>query len=162
MSVNNVFATLNGIPMLNGANFKVWKNKVTLVLGCMDLDYALRELHPAPLTNQSSIHDKRVFERWEWANHIGLMIMQNTIPEAFLDTMTEKKVIKQFLDTLKERFVRSDKAENSVTLRKLVSMRYKDDRNIREYALDMCHLAGKLKGLKIKQLEEEQELRVVL
>ncbi|XP_039118807.1 uncharacterized protein LOC120254857 [Dioscorea cayenensis subsp. rotundata] len=150
MSVNNVFTTLNGIPMLNGTNFKTWKNKVTLVLGCMDLDYALREPCPAPLTDQSSLEDRRVFERWERSNRIGLMIMKNTIPETFLDTTSDKRDIKQFLDTLEERFVRSDKAETSATLKKLVSMRYKGDRNIREYVLDMCHLAGKLKSLKFE------------
>ncbi|XP_039143901.1 uncharacterized protein LOC120281015 [Dioscorea cayenensis subsp. rotundata] len=161
MSVGNVSATLSGVPVLSGTNFKTWKNKVTLVLGCMDLDHALREPRPAPLTDQSSLEDRRVFERWERSNRIGLMIIKNTIPETFLDTMSEENDVKHFLDTLEERFVRSDKAEMSAVLRKLVSMRYKGDGNIREYVLDMFHLAGKLKGLKI-ELPEDVLVHLVL
>lgn len=33
---------VNSIPMLNGTNFKVWKDAVEIVLGCMDLELALR------------------------------------------------------------------------------------------------------------------------
>ncbi|XP_039139833.1 uncharacterized protein LOC120277147 [Dioscorea cayenensis subsp. rotundata] len=127
----------------------------------MDLDYALREPCPAPLTDQSSLEDRRVFERWERSNRIGLMIMKNTIPETFLDTTSDKRDIKQFLDTLEERFVRSDKAETSATLKKLVSMRYKGNRNIQEYVLDMCHLAGKLKSLKF-EIPEDVLVHMVL
>ena len=58
--------------------------------------------------------------------------------------MSEEKNIKQFLDTLDEGLVRSDKAETSATLRKQVSMKYKSDVNIPEHVLDMFHLAGKL------------------
>ena len=32
--------------MLNGTNFKVWKEAVEIVLGCMDLDLALRTKQP--------------------------------------------------------------------------------------------------------------------
>ena len=31
-------AQVNSIPILNGTNFKVWKEAVEIVLGCMDLD----------------------------------------------------------------------------------------------------------------------------
>ena len=37
---------VNSIPMLNGTNFKVWKEAVEIVLGCMDLDLALRTERP--------------------------------------------------------------------------------------------------------------------
>ncbi|RDX82029.1 hypothetical protein CR513_37230, partial [Mucuna pruriens] len=39
--VVNVSAQINSIPMLNETNFKVWKEAVEIVLGCMDLDLAL-------------------------------------------------------------------------------------------------------------------------
>ncbi|KAH7670570.1 hypothetical protein IHE45_10G036100 [Dioscorea alata] len=100
MSVGNVSATLNGIPVLNGTNFKIWKNNVTLVLGCMDLDFALREPCPAPLKDQSSLEDRRVFERWEGSNCISLMIIKNTIPKTFLDTMSKENDVRHFLNTL--------------------------------------------------------------
>ena len=36
-----ISANLNSIPVLNGTNFKDWKENVVIVLGCMDLDLAL-------------------------------------------------------------------------------------------------------------------------
>ena len=46
VSAANVTAQVNFIPMLNGTNFKVWKKAVKIVLGCMDLDLALRTERP--------------------------------------------------------------------------------------------------------------------
>ncbi|CAN1822820.1 hypothetical protein LINPERHAP1_LOCUS30107 [Linum perenne] len=40
--------------MLNGTNFKDWKRHLHITLGCMDLDLALREEQPAPLTAKST------------------------------------------------------------------------------------------------------------
>ena len=33
---------MNSIPILSGFNFKDWKENIFIVLGCMDLDLALR------------------------------------------------------------------------------------------------------------------------
>ena len=42
----NVSAQVSNIPMLNGTNFKVWKDTVEIVLGCMDLDIVLQQHKP--------------------------------------------------------------------------------------------------------------------
>ena len=67
----------------------------------------------------------------------------------------------RFLTTLEECFVRSGTTETSATLKKLVSMRYRGDTNIRRYVLEMFHLAGKLKGLKT-ELPEYVRVHLVL
>lgn len=41
MSVN-----LNSVPVLNGANFKDWKENIKIVLDFMDLDLVLRKKQP--------------------------------------------------------------------------------------------------------------------
>ena len=60
----NITASINSIPMLNGTNFKSWKDNLLIVLGVMDLDLALRIDSPLPLTDQSTSDDKREMERW--------------------------------------------------------------------------------------------------
>ncbi|KAF8399695.1 hypothetical protein HHK36_015565 [Tetracentron sinense] len=45
-TATNVSAQVSNIPMLSGTNFKVWKETVEIVLGCMDLDLALRSDQP--------------------------------------------------------------------------------------------------------------------
>ncbi|CAM8943911.1 unnamed protein product [Rhodiola kirilowii] len=40
MSATLVAANLNNILMLNETNFKDWKENITMLLSCMDLDLA--------------------------------------------------------------------------------------------------------------------------
>jgi len=80
VSVANVIVHVNSIPMMNGTNFKVWKEAVEIVLGCMDLDLALR-MEPPISTSETSNEVK--IEKWDRSNRMCLMIMKCSIPEAF-------------------------------------------------------------------------------
>ena len=53
-STSSIFANVNNIPVLNGTNFKKWKEHVIIVLGCMGLDYALRVDRLSDLTSAST------------------------------------------------------------------------------------------------------------
>ncbi|CAH9088342.1 unnamed protein product, partial [Cuscuta europaea] len=157
-SVNNSAATIsaniNSIPVLNGTNFKEWKENVMIVLGCMDLDLALRTEKPAPLKDTSTLAEKREMERWERTNRMSLMIMKRAIPESFRGTMSDEADAKSFLAELKKCFAKNEKAETSTLLSTLVSMKYKGKGNIREYILEMSHIASKLSALKLILPEE--------
>ncbi|CAH9074220.1 unnamed protein product, partial [Cuscuta europaea] len=135
-SVNNSAATIsaniNSIPMLNGTNFKEWKENVMIVLGCMDLDLALRTEKPAALKDTSTLDEKREMERWERSNRMSLMIMKRAIPESFRGTMSDEADAKSFLAELEKCFAKNEKAETSTLLSTLVSMKYKGKGNIRE------------------------------
>ena len=69
-----VSANINFIHILNGTNFKDWKENVLIILGCMDLDLALRTEQPPPLTTDSSAKAKKDFEKWDHSNRMILMI----------------------------------------------------------------------------------------
>ena len=160
LSATSIAANINNIPLLNGTNFKEWKENVEIILGCMDLDLALRIEQPTPLTAASSAEDKRDFEKWDHSNRMCLMIMKKGIPEAFRgDVSNEVNTAKGFLQEIEKRFIKNDKAETSTNLSNLISMRYKGKGNIREYILQMSHLASKLKAL---QLELSEDLLVHL
>lgn len=148
--------------MLNGTNFKSWQENVMIILGCMDIDLALRREQPASLTDNSSNEDKRDYEKWERSNRMSLMIMKRAIPEAFRDTMSDKvDTAKGYLEELEKRFAKNEKVETSTLLGSLISMRYKGKGNIREYIMEMSHLASKLKALKL-ELSEELLVHLVL
>ena len=55
----NVSAQVNAIPKLNGTNFKMWKENVEIVLGCMDLDLALRMERP-PISSPESLNEAKI------------------------------------------------------------------------------------------------------
>ncbi|KAL0442205.1 UNVERIFIED_CONTAM: hypothetical protein Sradi_0159400 [Sesamum radiatum] len=124
MAPANITASINTIPMLNGSNFKSWKENLEIVLGVMDLDLALREDSPPALTDKITSEQKREKERWEKSNRMCVMIMKKSIPKVFRGTMSE-------------------------TLTKGTGKG-----NIREYIMEMSYLASKLKALKLDLSED--------
>ena len=107
--------------MLNGTNFKSWKENVLIVLGVMDFDLALRVDQPDPLTHESTSDQKSEMEKWERSNRMSLMIMKHAIPEAFRGTMSEQiTTAKGFLEDVEKRFAKNEKAETSTLLAKLI------------------------------------------
>ncbi|KAL6329665.1 hypothetical protein AAG906_026398 [Vitis piasezkii] len=64
-STSSISANVNNILVLNGTKFKKWKEHVIIVLGYMDLDYALREDCPPNLTSASTAKQRIAMEKWE-------------------------------------------------------------------------------------------------
>ena len=154
-SASNINANINSIHMLNGTNFNTWYENLQIVLSVMDLDLALRVSSPAPLTVESSFDEKRNIERWEKSNRMCLLIIKKTIPEAFRGTISETiKTTKEFLEEIKNIFAKNEKYEISTRLANLISMRYKGNGNIREYIMEMSHLASKLRANKLDLFED--------
>ena len=57
-----ISGNLNSIPKLNGLNFKIWKESLEILLGCMDLNLALRIDKPTSTKEQSNTTN---IEKWE-------------------------------------------------------------------------------------------------
>ena len=68
---------------------------------------------------------------------------------------------KDFLAEIEEHFTKNDKAKTSTHLASLISMKYKGKRNIREYIMQMSHIASKLKALKL-ELSKDLLVHLVL
>ncbi|XP_024026324.1 uncharacterized protein LOC112093013 [Morus notabilis] len=151
----NVSAQISMIPMLNETNFKIWKENVEIVLGCMDLDDALRIERPTSITENPNT-DK--IEKWVRSNRMSLMIMKRPIPEAFWGSITESTNAKKFLTEIEQYFTKNENVETSNVLAKLIFMQYKGKGNIREYIMEMSNLAGKLKALKLKLSEYQSAI----
>ncbi|XP_020225300.1 uncharacterized protein LOC109807187 [Cajanus cajan] len=72
--------------MLNGTNFKAWKEAIEIILGCMDLGLALRAEKPTP-TLETLDEDK--VEKWERSNRMCLMIMKRSVQEVFRGSISD-------------------------------------------------------------------------
>ncbi|KAL2513398.1 hypothetical protein Adt_18998 [Abeliophyllum distichum] len=160
-SASTISANINSIPILNGSNFKHWKENIMIVLGCMDLDLALRTEQPPALTTESSTEAKRDIEKWNRSNRMSLMIMKRSIPETFRGSISEEQNADKFLKDIEQRFAKNEKSETSTLLDNLISMRYKGKGNIREYIMEMSNLTSKLKALKL-ELSEDLLVHLVL
>ena len=117
-SAANVIAQVNSIPMLNGTNFKVWKEVVEIVLGCMDLDLALRT--EQSISTPETSNEVKI-EKWDRSNRMCLMIMKHSIPEAFRGSISEGQSAKKFLEEIEQYFAKNEKVEMSWATRLLVS-----------------------------------------
>ncbi|GMP44012.1 hypothetical protein CsSME_00013142 [Camellia sinensis var. sinensis] len=156
MSTTSISANMNNVPMLNGTNFKDWKENILIVLGCMDIDLALRMPKPNALTAQSTPEETVYFEKWDRSNKLSLMIMKHGILEVFRGAITEDVTVAG-----QKRFAKNDKAETSTLLASLISIKYKGNGNVREYIMEMSHLASKLKALKL-DLSDDLLVHLVL
>ena len=154
----NLSAQVNGIPMINGSNFKIWKENVEIVLNCMELDLALRMDHPT--FTPENLNEVNI-EKWERSNCLSLMLMKRSIPKAFWGSITKSTNNKKFLFDIEQVFAKNEKEETSTILRKLVSMKYTNKENKREYIMKMSNIAGKLKALKL-QLSDDLLVHLVL
>ena len=52
------------IPELKCDNYKVWKERILLHLGCMDIDYAIRKDKPT-IIDASTTTEKALYEQCE-------------------------------------------------------------------------------------------------
>ena len=53
------------IPELRGDNYKVWRERVLLHLGWMDIDYAIRKNEPPSITDINTSYAVDLYEKWE-------------------------------------------------------------------------------------------------
>ena len=136
ISAATISANTNSIHMLNGTNFKEWKENVLIILGCIDLNLALRIKQHASLTAKNSSNERKNFEKWEHSNRMSLMTIKRGISEAFRGAVSDEiTLVKDFLVEIEKRFAKNDKAETSTHLASLISMKYKGKENIREYIM---------------------------
>ncbi|CAM8951227.1 unnamed protein product [Rhodiola kirilowii] len=147
MSATSVAANLNNIFMLNGTNFKDWKENITILLGCMDLDLALREPKPDAITGTSSESGQVYKGTSERSNMLSLMIIYRGIPAVFRGIVSDEiSSAKDYLAEFEKHFVENDKAKTSELLANLISMKYFCKGNVREHIMEMSQLASKLQG----------------
>ena len=50
------------IPELRGDNYKVWKERILLHLGWMDIDYAIRKDEPPAVSDESTPGEIALYE----------------------------------------------------------------------------------------------------
>lgn len=88
-TINSASTQLSMIPMLNGTNYGTWKENVEIVLGCMDLNLALRTEQPIPTSDDPKMD-----------NRMCLAIMKKTIPTGLRGSIAESTDAKKLLSEL--------------------------------------------------------------
>ena len=82
------------IPELKGDNYKVFKERILLHLGCMDIDYAIRKDEPQ-ITETSSSAELALHELWERSNHLSVMLIKTKISAGIRDSVNQHTNVKE-------------------------------------------------------------------
>jgi hypothetical protein len=141
------------IPELKGDNYKIWKERVLLHLGWMDIDYAIRKDEPPALTDTSTAADITLHERWERSNRLSMMFIKTRIFAGIRGSVDQHEKVQDLLKAIDEQFITSDKALASTLIMKFSSLRFTSVRGVREHIMQMRDLVAQLKKLEVEMSE---------
>ena len=68
-----------GIPKLKDDNYKVWKERVLLHLGWMDIDYTIRKEKPLAITETNTLVAVDLYEKWDRYNRLSVTFIKTNI-----------------------------------------------------------------------------------
>uniref|UniRef100_A0A2N9I4A8 Retrovirus-related Pol polyprotein from transposon TNT 1-94 n=1 Tax=Fagus sylvatica TaxID=28930 RepID=A0A2N9I4A8_FAGSY len=141
------------IPELKGDNYKIWKERVLLHLGWMDIDYAIRKDEPPALTDTSTAADIALYERWERSNRLSMMFIKTRISAGIRGSVDQHEKVRDLLKAIDEQFVTSDKALASTLIMKFSSLRLTSVRGVREHIMQIRDIVAQLKKLEVEMSE---------
>ncbi|XP_034686613.1 uncharacterized protein LOC117915145 [Vitis riparia] len=137
------------IPELKGDDYKVWKERILLHLGCMDIDYAIKKDKPT-IINVSTTAEKALYEQWEQSNHLSLMFIKTKISNGIRGSVDQHDNVKTLLKAIDEQFVTSDKALAITLIMKFSSLRLTDVSGVRDHIMQMRDIAAQLKTFEVE------------
>ncbi|KAL3631660.1 hypothetical protein CASFOL_024644 [Castilleja foliolosa] len=141
------------IPELKGDNYKVWRERVLLQLGWMDIDYAIRKDEPSSITEASSPDKVDLYEKWERSNRLSVMFIKTKICASIRGSVDKHNNVRDLLKAIDEQFAHSEKALASTLIMEFSSMRHNGLKGVRDYIMHMRDIAAKLKDLEVTMSE---------
>jgi hypothetical protein len=156
--------------MLNGSNYRVWREKYELELALGEVDFAIVSLCPtepedpvrdenesdadftARKRDHAEIRVKYDLEHRQWtlSNRKCLLVVKATIEEQIRGSIPECATATEYLEKIKSQFTGSTKATASSLIKKLVNEKYTGG-SIREHILKMNTTTSKLKEINLKE-----------
>ena len=130
------------VPELKGDNYKIWKEKVLLYLGWMDIDYAIRKDEPPAVTDTSTSAEIALYERWERSNRLSVMFIKTKISAGIRGSVAQYDNVRYLLKAIDEQFESSDKALASTLIMKFSSMRLTRINGVWEHIMKMRDVAA--------------------
>ena len=109
------------VPELKGDKYKIWKERILLQLGWMDIDYAIRKDEPPAITDESSPADVALYEWWERSNRLSVMFIKTKISAGICGSIDQHEKFQDLLKAIDDWFIPSDKALASTLIMKFSS-----------------------------------------
>ena len=94
---------------LNGDNYKVWKERILLHLGCMDIDYDIRK-DESIIIDTNTPTQLALHEYWERSDRLSVMFIKTKIFFGIHGSVDQHNDVKALLKSIDEQFETSNKA----------------------------------------------------
>ena len=90
------------IPKLRGDNYKVWKERVLLHLGWLDIDYTIRKDESNPITETNTAEAISLYEKWKRFNRLSVMFIKAKISAGIRGPVEQIDKVKPLLKATNE------------------------------------------------------------
>ena len=137
------------IPELRGDNYKVWKKRILLHLGWMDIDCAIRKDEPDPITETSTAEPVCLYDKWERFNRRSVMFIKTKVSTGIRGSVEQIDKVKPLLKAIDEQFVTSDKALASTLIMQFSSTKLIGITRVRDHIMHMRDIAAQLRSLEV-------------
>ena len=111
------------LPILKGDNYKVWKERVLLHLGWMDIDYAIKKDEPPAITETSESDAVDLYEKWERSNRFSVMFIKTNISDSIRGSVDQHDKFRDLLKAIDEQFTTSEKLLASILIMQFPSIK---------------------------------------
>ncbi|KAA8539156.1 hypothetical protein F0562_025848 [Nyssa sinensis] len=128
----------------------MWKERVLLYLGWMDIDYAIRKDEPPTVTDTNTEAKIALYEHWERSNRLSVMFIKTKIFAGIRGSVDWHTKVRDLLKVIDEQYVTSDKALASTLIMKFCSTKLDTVRGVREHIMKMRDTATQLKKLEVE------------
>ncbi|KAH6822123.1 hypothetical protein C2S53_014061 [Perilla frutescens var. hirtella] len=138
------------VPELNRDNYKIWRERILLYLGWMDIDYAIRKDEPPAITENSIPDEVDIYEKWKRSNHLCVMFIKSKISVGIRGSVEQHDNVRKLLKAIDDQFLSSDKALVSTLIMQFSFLKLTGIRGVREHIMRMRDIAAQLKVLEVE------------
>lgn len=137
----------SSVTKLNGSNFSEWKEQVEFTLGLLELDVALLQDKPGPLTDENTPEQRALYNAWERSDRLSIMFMRMTIATNIKTSLPAPENARDYLRAIETRFKTANKSLAGKLMAELTTMKFDGSRSMYEHVIEMTNLAAKLNNL---------------
>jgi hypothetical protein len=125
-----VLGQLGTIEPLNDNNYAQWRERIKMILGLSDLDYALQDGYPAEPSIEDPLYEHKLMQyginkvKWEKSNKKYMMIIKHSMAETIRGSIPDCATAKEYLEKVVSQFTGSSKAYASSLVSEFINMRY--------------------------------------
>ncbi|PRQ24047.1 hypothetical protein RchiOBHm_Chr6g0268111 [Rosa chinensis] len=108
----NLYMNLNNVLILNGTNFRAWRSSLEHYLMMHEnMDLCFTDDQPEPLTEYSTVEEKKEARAWYRANRMAKNVIRNIMSDTVRGSIEEPELATDYMEAIERKFKESEKAE---------------------------------------------------